>query len=182
MTIYLVRHGEAAASWQQNKDPGLSEKGRAQAKALPDFFAGQRIDRIYSSPLLRAQETAQPLSLRLGLDVKLVEAFREIPTPPDVPLQERLQWLKSCVHRPLAEADPVVISWRASLLEAVGKLPDHSIVFSHFMVLNAVVGSLRGAPELVCYQPDYCSVLMLGYDCGEVCLQRLGREAHSRVL
>ena len=33
MDIYLVRHGEAAASWAQATDPGLSEFGHEQARA-----------------------------------------------------------------------------------------------------------------------------------------------------
>ena len=31
MKIYLIRHGEAAQSWDQSADPGLSELGKEQA-------------------------------------------------------------------------------------------------------------------------------------------------------
>lgn len=182
MTIYLVRHGEAAASWQQNKDPGLSEKGRAQAEALLDFFAGREIQLIHTSPLLRARETALPLSQKWGLPATPADAFREIPTPPDIAMQNRLAWLQRCAHQPWAEADEVVLEWRARLLNALSQLPDHTVVFSHFMVLNAVAGHFTESPELVSYQPDYCSVLSLEYSTDSLCLLEKGREAPSRVL
>ena len=35
-TVYLVRHGEAAASWETAVDPGLSAAGQQQARALLD--------------------------------------------------------------------------------------------------------------------------------------------------
>ena len=31
MKIFLIRHGEAAQSWDQSADPGLSELGKEQA-------------------------------------------------------------------------------------------------------------------------------------------------------
>ena len=68
MDIFLVRHGEAAASWGQESDPGLSDLGRAQAaesarslqRLMPPNTA------LVSSPLARAQETAAPLAASLG--------------------------------------------------------------------------------------------------------------------
>ena len=58
--IFLVRHGEAAASWGEATDPGLSDKGREQAECAADELASMLGDytTIVSSPLLRAQETA----------------------------------------------------------------------------------------------------------------------------
>ena len=36
ITIYLVRHGEAAGSWDNALDPGLSERGADQASKMAD--------------------------------------------------------------------------------------------------------------------------------------------------
>ena len=77
--IYLVRHGEAAASWGQSPDPGLSELGHEQARnaahALQPLLAGAE-PVLISSPLARALETAAPLADELGLSVQVNEAFR----------------------------------------------------------------------------------------------------------
>ena len=55
--IYLVRHGEAAAQWSEDLDPGLSDLGRRQAADV-----GARLREIgplalVSSPLARARES-----------------------------------------------------------------------------------------------------------------------------
>ena len=82
--IYLVRHGEAAASWGQSPDPGLSELGHEQARnaahALRPLLAGAE-PALISSPLARALETAAPLAAELGLSVQVNEAFKEIQVP-----------------------------------------------------------------------------------------------------
>ena len=44
ISIILIRHGEAAASWSKDPDPGLSDNGHEQAESLlirhcyQDFF------------------------------------------------------------------------------------------------------------------------------------------------
>ncbi|MDY0094238.1 MAG: histidine phosphatase family protein [Candidatus Vecturithrix sp.] len=61
-TILLMRHGETA--WNRGNifrgqyDIPLNENGRAQAAFLARALAARRIDAAYSSPLSRAQETA----------------------------------------------------------------------------------------------------------------------------
>ena len=86
MDIYLVRHGEAAASWGQSADPGLSELGQQQAEqAASHLLATVPQDlQLISSPLARALETAQPLARALGKPITRNDIFREIPAP--VPL------------------------------------------------------------------------------------------------
>ncbi|MBI5464701.1 MAG: phosphohistidine phosphatase SixA [Ignavibacteriales bacterium] len=64
MLIYLLRHGEAVSSHHpHDSERSLSELGKRQAKAVGAFCARQQIqlDAIFSSPLVRAKETAEPL-------------------------------------------------------------------------------------------------------------------------
>jgi len=71
MELLLIRHAlpirrevtEGAA------DPPLSDDGLRQAELLAEYLASEKIDAIYASPLLRAQQTAQPLSIRIGLEI-----------------------------------------------------------------------------------------------------------------
>jgi broad specificity phosphatase PhoE len=64
MNVFLVRHGEseanAAGRLQGRLDVPLSERGRAQARQLGAWLRERRIrwDFVYSSPLLRARQTA----------------------------------------------------------------------------------------------------------------------------
>jgi broad specificity phosphatase PhoE len=56
MELFLVRHGEFEYK-NISKNPGLSKNGRLQAKLLAKRLAKQKFDKIYSSDLLRTQET-----------------------------------------------------------------------------------------------------------------------------
>ena len=62
MRLYLVRHGETEMNqrgcYYGTTDVPLTEKGRAQAAALGRYLKGMDLDRILSSPLRRATETA----------------------------------------------------------------------------------------------------------------------------
>ena len=78
-TLLLVRHGETDWNrdrrWQGHSDTPLNETGRQQALELAAQLDPP--DRIYSSDLARARETAEILSARLGVPVVLDERLRE---------------------------------------------------------------------------------------------------------
>lgn len=65
LTITWIRHGEsewnAQGLWQGHSESPLSERGREQARALGRRLAsgGYRFDKVYSSDLSRANETAR---------------------------------------------------------------------------------------------------------------------------
>lgn len=82
INIYLVRHGEAGKSWDEDPDPGLSNKGGKQSiklvSKLSDDFKKLNFKAI-SSPLLRAQETAIPLKEEFGFDIKINKSLLKYP-------------------------------------------------------------------------------------------------------
>ena len=63
MAIWLVRHGETewSISGQHtgSTDIPLTPEGRLQATAIGKLLAGRRFDHVFSSPMLRARETAR---------------------------------------------------------------------------------------------------------------------------
>jgi broad specificity phosphatase PhoE len=181
MKIYLVRHGEAAASWQEAENPGLSERGQEQAAAAAQQLL-QCIDpaiHLVSSPMQRARETAEPLSQGLGVEVSIVEAFREIPTP--VPLPERQAWLKSVARQSWDEQHDMVRQWHRSLLQELRQIRQPTVVFTHFMVLNAIVGALSAKDRVVCFLPDNTSITTLQWSDETLQVVELGRELRTKV-
>ena len=75
-TLLLIRHGENDFL-KKGRLPGrlpgihLNPRGLVQAAALAASLAKLPIKAVYSSPLERAVETAQPLARALGLEVQL---------------------------------------------------------------------------------------------------------------
>jgi probable phosphomutase (TIGR03848 family) len=82
-TLLLIRHGENDYL-KKNKLPGrltgihLNERGREQAAELARTLGILPIKAIYSSPLERAIETAEPLAHALGLEIQLKPDLTDI--------------------------------------------------------------------------------------------------------
>jgi probable phosphoglycerate mutase len=81
MKLCMVRHGETA--WnaegrvQGQLDIPLSDTGHAQARALARALAEEKFDVLYSSDLVRVQQTARPLASLLGKAPILDPRLRE---------------------------------------------------------------------------------------------------------
>ena len=80
----MIRHGDTdwigkAFAGRQPK-VHINERGRAQADALAGRLAAAGIAALYSSPLERAIDTAQPLARRLGLTITKRDRLTEIDT------------------------------------------------------------------------------------------------------
>ena len=81
--VHLVRHGEVENPRQvlYGRLPGyhLSADGRMMAKAAAGFLAGRDVTVLLTSPLERAQETAEPIAEEFGLtpviDDRLIEPW-----------------------------------------------------------------------------------------------------------
>ncbi len=82
MRLYFVRHGQSEANVQMvisNRDlfHPLTELGRQQAEALAQSLADVPVAAIYSSPIVRAAQTAQIVAPIKGLPVEMADALRE---------------------------------------------------------------------------------------------------------
>src|ERR1700761_7803599 len=81
--VHLLRHGEVEnpKGVISGRIPGfgLSEDGRIMAKAAADYLAERDVVAIFTSPLERAKETAEPLAERFSLepvvDERLIEPW-----------------------------------------------------------------------------------------------------------
>ncbi len=80
--ILLARHGETAENrerrFQGQKDVALNETGREQARALAEQAAGEDVVALYTSPLIRAAETAAIVGERLGLQPRPDDRLKEV--------------------------------------------------------------------------------------------------------
>ena len=84
--ILLVRHGECAGNregrFRGRVDFPLNETGLAQARALAGALKSVPLDRIFTSPLLRARQTADCLAEGRDLPVEVREGFTNVALGP----------------------------------------------------------------------------------------------------
>ncbi|MCJ7618875.1 MAG: histidine phosphatase family protein [Anaerolineae bacterium] len=80
--VVLMRHGET--EWNRVErfrgriDIDLNETGRRQALLTAQRLSGWQIGAIYSSPLQRALQTAQPIAEACGLRVAILEGMTDV--------------------------------------------------------------------------------------------------------
>lgn len=82
MELVVIRHGETRANAEGRYlgalDMGLNETGWAQVDALAQALSkGAPFQRLLSSPLLRARQSAEVISRALALPVQVIPTFRE---------------------------------------------------------------------------------------------------------
>jgi probable phosphoglycerate mutase len=114
MRLHLARHGESEANFSGIfssrgwKHP-LTARGREQAAALAERLAPEKLAAIYSSPLMRAMETAEIVAKTRGMPVITEPALREY----DVGIFEGQDF---AAGKPFL--DGVMADWHAGELES----------------------------------------------------------------
>ncbi len=188
--LYLIRHGQSDFGWQgepwasargEQWDPPLSERGLEQAALLAGRLLMMDLEPfvVYSSPLRRANETAEAFARLAGtavrIDDELVEAhiggwegkpFEEIiGSDPDVVQHIRNQ--RAIWHRaPGAEGGD---GFRARVRTAVTAIVDRHpaenvLIFAHGGVINAYVGELLGLRQEMFFLPENTSLNSVDLD------------------
>ena len=185
LQIALVRHGRASAGWDTAVDPGLDELGCAQAedaaKKLDQIFTGQQVA-IISSPLLRCQQTAEAFAKLRNASVRVSAEVAEIPSPVGVEMSGRVDWLRGAMQGTWADLGSEYVAFRDSIVEFVQSLKTSTVVFSHFIAINAVVGALTGDDRLVIRSLDNCSITLLERDsAGNLRIAQTGHETDTLI-
>ena len=181
MDIFLVRHGTASASWEQHPDPGLSALGYEEAERLAKDLLPrlEKSVKMLSSPLLRAQETANPLALKLGQNVHIDEALAEIPSPAN--LADRKTWLREFMKQRWIDQSSEILTWRSSAMCLIESLQTSSVLFTHFLLINAVVGQINKAESTLYFWPANCSITHLRLKGSDLELVSLGEQIRSVI-
>lgn len=168
MRLILVRHGQTTANVAGLLDtahPGadLTELGRGQAAALPAALPavldGAVIDALYASPLVRTQQTAEPLAAAHGLPVQVRAGLREISAGDlemlgDASSVERylatsLAWVAGDLDAtiPGGEAGPEVLArFDDVVTEAAASGAETVVMVSHGTVIRSWAAVRAGIP------------------------------------
>ncbi len=81
--LHLIRHGQISSNVTGALDtaipgPSLTPTGHDQALALVENFSHVKLDSVWASTALRTQQTAAPLAQSKGLEINVLDGFREI--------------------------------------------------------------------------------------------------------
>ena len=160
--LLLVRHGETPTTGTMlpGRAPGLhlSERGRAQAERVSERLSGLPVDALYSSPLERACETAEPTAAQTGLEVKHDDGLLEcdfgdwtgavIAELAALPEWQTVQHSPSAFRFPNGESFPQMQERIVGSLEALRTAHAGGVVvcFSHADPIKAAVAHALGTP------------------------------------
>jgi broad specificity phosphatase PhoE len=173
--IVFARHGETAANRRRlalgRADPPLTERGTEQAGALAHRLASLDVATVYSSPLLRARDTAAPIAAAAGADLVIDERLIELDygewdqkSFPDLPVDELARWRKDPSFAPpggesLQAVSRRVASFCAELLDG-----PTIVAVSHVSPIKAAVSWALGAGEELGWRMflDVASITRIG--------------------
>src|SRR6478609_10454512 len=160
--LLLVRHGETPTTGMvlPGRAPGLhlSDRGRAQADRVAERLSGLSVDALYSSPLERACETAEPTAARTGLGVNHDEGLLEcdfgewtgaaIAELAALPEWQTVQHSPSAFRFPDGESFPEMQARIVGAIEALCASHAGGVVvcFSHAAPIKAAVAYALGTP------------------------------------
>ena len=160
--LLLVRHGETPTTGTvlPGRAPGLhlSDRGRDQAERVAERLSGLPVDALYSSPLERACETAEPTAARTGLAVKHDDGLLEcefgewtgaaIAELAALPEWQTVQHSPSEFRFPNGESFPEMQARIVGALEVMRAAHAGGVIvcFSHADPIKAAVAHALGTP------------------------------------
>lgn len=151
--IYLIRHGESTLneagilhSFTLNEGP-LTRKGRAEAEAVARFLKMSGFNgRVYSSPLLRARETAAFISNNIIIDNRLREVGMgewEGKRISDIPSFHK--YVQDPVNNSPKGGEPVK-DVAARIIDFLREVGDDAAIVSHWLPISTAIAIVLGMP------------------------------------
>lgn len=184
--LYLVRHGRASAGWDTDPDPGLDEIGRRQASTVANRLAPLGSLPIRTSPLRRCRETAAALTslhcaAGVDVDATIEPGVAEIPSPEGVAMADRVDWLRGAMQGTWTALGPRYVAFRDGVVSTLAGMQDDTVVFSHFIAINAAIGAALDDDRLVVRSLDNCSVTIIDVVDDALQLVESGHEADTLI-
>lgn len=183
MTIYLIRHGLAAAG-TESPDPGLSAAGHEQARLTAEALASKNAGRLVVSPLRRTLETAEPIATVLGLDAEVRNEVAEV-FDPSMPVEERRNMLGPFMAGRWSEQIETLRDWRKRVVDTLLELGLAAeaanrdlVVVSHYIAIGVAIGEATGDDRVVPTPIANCSITSMGAGHGGLRLVEAASTAH----
>jgi probable phosphoglycerate mutase len=176
MDLVIVRHAlpvRRIAEQGAAADPELTELGQRQAVATAEWLAAESFDAVYTSPLLRARQTAEPIAARHGLEVRVEDGIAEYDRQSEfyIPIEEvkasddpelKAHWQALAEDR-LEDVVADAHTFKPRVAEALGRLIDahpgqRVLAVCHGGVINVALGWILDLPRTLWFEPAYTSI------------------------
>jgi 2,3-bisphosphoglycerate-dependent phosphoglycerate mutase len=182
--IYVIRHCEAKG---QPSEAQLTEKGLEQAKYLAEFFSNTKIDRIITSPFLRAIQSVEPLSekrkIKLEIDERLSERILSTENLPD--WYEKLKATFNDLELKFegGETSQEAMDRIVNVVEEVYKSgTENTVIVSHGNIISLLLKNFNSDFDFECWKnlsnPD---VFQITYTQDDLNLERIWGEAITKI-
>jgi 2,3-bisphosphoglycerate-dependent phosphoglycerate mutase len=197
MQLILIRHGLPVRVElnDHTTDPPLSEQGRREANLLVGWLAPEQIDAVFSSPLLRASETAMPIALPRALDVIIDEGLSEFDVGVNayIPYEEsdaaaHPQWQRWQEHLTAADdEDSGLRRFRERVRSTIDRIveghPGQTVAIAcHGGVINAYLTSVLKIAAVIAFEPRYTSISrVIASRSGAVTVKTVNECGHVRT-
>ncbi len=148
--IYIIRHGKTEMNrvnaLQGRSDIPLNEEGIEQAEKAADLLSGVTFEHVFSSPLIRAVQTARIIAPnnRVTVDDRLIEMDYgpyegiDLLNPP----QELRTFFSDFIHNPAPEGmEPLssVVARAGEFLEDIRELPGNILISTHAIAMKGIL-------------------------------------------
>lgn len=147
--VYLVRHGEQRDAEHGVLDSGLSPRGEEQAALLGRRLARVPFDRMLTSPLDRARESAEVLAphLRCPSFEESTLLFDCIPSGYDEDVPAAYERFFAGIPLEDVEAGAAQMSDAADAFLGRTREDEHTLLVTHNFVIGALVRTALDLPE-----------------------------------
>ncbi|WP_374573743.1 histidine phosphatase family protein [Phenylobacterium sp.] len=165
MELILVRHGLPVRS-DESSDPELSAEGHEQARKAADWLRHEGVGAVWSSPMCRAVQTAEPFAALTGHEIRRHEGVAEFDrdagayVPMEVLKRENYEaWLAFARGEHAMDIDAFQKAVVDALEEVIAAHPGERVaVFCHGGVINVWTAHVLGMAPRLFFEPGYTSI------------------------
>ena len=137
----------------------------------------------------RCKETASLALEKKYLEIAINDNFRELPSP-TVDLKKRVNWLRRILpltwsellkDKETKDSGVNFIQWKKNIMNNIYSINKNTIIFTHFVVINSIIGEILKSDKIVNFQPSNCSITEIRKINDRLKLVKLGKSLESTV-
>ena len=91
-----------------------------------------------------------------------------------------MPWLMNVMQEEWQNLSPLLNDWRQACIDYIGSLQHDSVIFSHYIAINVIIGHCQKSDKVITYHPDNCSIHHFD-NTPELHIIELGKQANTKI-